>query len=467
MRRSRLLFALCAVSVMLAALPLAAAERPNVLLIVVDDMNNDLGCYGHKLVQSPAIDKLAARGVRFDRAYCQVPLCNPSRVSMLSGLRPDTTRVMDLETPPRTYLDDIVFLPQYFRQHGYHTAHVGKVFHTGPAFEDPPSWDVEVRETGKHPLPATIVRSKKFDRPVNYRMAWDVLNSPDAETADGVVARTAGTMLQRLAADTKPFFLAVGFRRPHQPYAAPAKYFDLYPPQNIPPIDEPPDHLKRIPALALNYPVGRPRLPVRDRQQVVAAYYACISFIDAQIGLVMQTLDELKLSDTTIVVFVSDHGYHLGEHGGLWHKTTLFEQAARVPLIIAAPGEKGNGRACERLVELVDIYPTLVDLCGLPPLSELEGRSLRPLLADPAADWKPAAYTQVLRDQVMGRSVRTARWRYTEWDDGRQGAELYDHDADPREYKNLAGEAEAAAVQEELRKLLREHVGGKKESRGK
>ena len=442
----------------LGSAPSLAAEHANVLLIAVDDMNNDLACYGHRMVKSPNIDRLAKRGVRFDRAYCQYPLCNPSRVSMLSGLRPDATRVMDLETPPRTHLADLVFLPQYFRQRGYHAAHVGKIFHTGPAFEDPPSWDVEVRETGKSPPPAAIIRSKKLDRPVKYGIEWDVLNSSDAQTADGVVAQTASEMIKRLAADTRPFFLAVGFRRPHQPYAAPQKYFDLYPPASIPPLDEPPDHLKRIPALAFTYPAGTPPLAERDRREVVAAYYACITFVDAQIGLVMQSLDELDLWRNTIVVFYSDHGYHLGEHGGLWHKMSLFEQSARVPLVIVAPGAQGNGRACEGLVELVDIYPTLVDLCSLPAVAGLQGQSLRPLLENPGGNGKPAAYTQVRRAGAMGRSVRTARWRYTEWDDGRQGTELYDHQADPQEYVNRSGDAQTAAEQSQLRRLLHENA---------
>lgn len=430
-----------------------AAERPNVVLIVTDDMNNDLGCYGHRLVKSPHIDRLAKRGVLFERAYCQYPVCNPSRVSMLSGLRPDTTRVMDLETPPRTHLHDVVFLPQYFRRHGYHTAHVGKVFHTGPAFEDPPSWDIEVREWGKQPPEAAVLRGKKFDRPVNYKMQWNELSSPDEETPDGTVARQSAEMLARLATESKPFFLAVGFRRPHQPYAAPKAYFDLYPPQSIPPLDEPPAHLQRIPALALTHSLERPLLSEPDRRQVVAAYYACISFVDAQVGVLAKALDELKLWDNTIVVFVSDHGYHLGEHGGLWHKMTLFEESARVPLIIDAPGTARDA-ACPRPVELVDLYPTLVDLCGLPSVAGLEGRSLRPLLEDPDAPWPHAALTQVLRDGVTGRSVRTTRWRYTEWDDGRQGVELYDHDADPHEYQNLAGEAKWADEQTRLHKLL-------------
>ncbi len=432
------------------------AEQPNVLLIAVDDMNNDLGCYGQELVKSPHIDQLAGRGVKFNRAYCQYPVCNPSRVSMLSGLRPDTTQVMDLETPPRSHLSDVVFLPQYFREHGYHTAHVGKVFHTGDAFEDPPSWDVEVRETGKHPPEAAILRGEKVDRPRKYSMEWAALSSPDAETADGLVARRSATMLKRLAADKKPFFLAVGFRRPHQPYAAPESYFDLYPTESIPPLVEPAEHLKRIPAPAFTYPAGTAELSDQQRRQVVAAYYACISFVDAQVGVVMQALDECDLWRNTIVVFYSDHGYHLGEHGGMWHKMSLFEESARVPLVIVAPDAKGNGQSCARLVELVDIYPTLVDLCGLPKVEGQEGYSLRPLLEDPQAQWKPAAYTQVRREGFMGRSVRTARWRYTEWDEGRHGTELYDHDADPREQFNLAGDAKWAEVQTELSRRLRQ-----------
>jgi uncharacterized sulfatase len=448
----------CVVAAAAGAAP--AAERPNELLIAVDDMNNDLGCYGHPLVKSPHVDRLATRGVKFDRAYCQYPLCNPSRVSMLSGRRPDATGVMDLETPPRTRLGDVPFLPQYFRAHGYYAAHVGKIFHTGERFEDPASWDLEIRETGKHPPAAAILRGKKVDRPQKYNMEWAVLSSPDEETADGVVARRASQMLKRLAADTRPFFLAVGFRRPHQPYAAPQKYFDLYPLETIGPLDEPADHLRRVPAAAFTFPAGTPPLSQSERAEVVAAYYACISFVDEQIGLVLATLDELNLWRNTIVVFYSDHGYHLGEHGGMWHKMSLFEPSARVPLIVAAPAAAGNGQSCQRVVELLDVYPTLVDLCGLPADSALAGRSLRPLLADPAATWSDAAFTQVRRGDVLGRSVRTARFRYTEWNEGRQGAELYDHAADPRELVNLAGAREFADEQAQLRALLRRQSPG-------
>ncbi len=382
-----------------------AAAKLNVLLIAVDDLNNDLGCYGHRIVQSPAIDRLAARGVRFDRAYCQFPLCNPSRVSMLSGRRPDATGIMDLQTPPRTHLKDVVFLPQYFRRQGYFAGHVGKIFHTGPAFEDPPSWDTEIRETGKVPPKSAVIREQTIERPQKYHVEWAVLNSSDAETADGVVARQGSEMLQQRAAADKPFFLAIGFRRPHAPYAAPRKYFDLYPPDHIGPLAEPPDHLRAIPAAALTYPAGTRPISESERQEAVAAYYACISFVDAQIALVLDTLDRLDLWKNTVVVFYSDHGYQLGEHGGLWHKMSLFEQSARVPMIVAAPGTLTAGQSCAALVELLDVYPTLVDLCGLPGDPSLEGKSLRPLLDNPKGQVKNVAFTQVRRDNVMGQSV--------------------------------------------------------------
>jgi iduronate 2-sulfatase len=362
---------------------------------------------------------------------------------------------MDLQTPPRTYLKDVVFLPQYFRQQGYYTAHIGKIFHTGDAFEDPPSWDMEIRETGKHPPESVVVRTQKISRPDKYTIEWNVLNSSDGETADGVVAAQASKLIEQRAAEQQPFFVAVGFRRPHAPYAAPKKYFDLYLPKSIPPLTEPAEHLARVPVSAFTYPAGTQPVSPSERQEGVAAYYACISFVDAQIGRVVQTLDDLDLWKNTVVVFYSDHGYHLGEHGGMWHKMSVFEQSARVPLVVIAPGAAGNGKPCPRLVELVDVYPTLVDLCGLPPVDGLEGKSLKPLLENPELAWSEAAYTQVLRGDVPGRSVRTERWRYTEWDDGSKGAELYDHQADPNEYVNLADDPRQADVRSHLRQLLR------------
>ncbi len=449
---------ICAVCLLIALAcgRAVAADKLNVVLIAVDDMNTNLSCYGHPIVRSPNIDRLAARGVRFERAYCQYPVCNASRVSMLAGLRPDTTRIMDLVTPPRTYLKDVVFLPQYFRQQGYFTGHVGKIFHTGPEFEDPPSWDVEIRETGKTPPDEAVVRQQEIDRPLKYGLKWMELKWPDEQTADGVVATQACQMLEQKARGGQPFFIAVGFRRPHSPYAAPAKYFAMYPPERIKPLFEPAAHLQAIPPSALTYPVGTPQVSREDRQQVVAAYYGCISFVDAQIGRVLDALDRLELWKNTVVVFYSDHGYHLGEHGGMWHKMSVFEQSARVPLIVAAPTVNSPGQSSERVVELLDIYPTLVELCSLPTIAALEGRSLRILLEDPRGPFKPAAYTQVLRGDVMGRSVRDERYRYTEWDEARQGAELYDYLTDPMEWVNLANKPEATSTQAKMRELLRQ-----------
>jgi uncharacterized sulfatase len=441
-----------------------AATPPNVLFIVADDLNNDLGCYGHPFVRSPNIDRLAARGVRFDRAYVQYPVCNPSRTSFLSGRRPDTMRVHDLFTPPRTFAKDVVFLPQHFRENGYRTLKVGKIFHTGDAFEDKASWDVDIRETNesKRPPPAQLVTQPN--------KAAIVLNAPDADTWDGKVARKAVELMEQAVRDGKPFFLGAGFRRPHTPYIAPQKYFDLYPLAKMAWTQEPASHLRDIPLVAFTYAPGRPELPESRRREVMQAYYASVSFMDAQVGVLLDALDRLRLWDNTVVVLFGDHGYHLGEHGGMWHKMSLFEESARVPLLIAAPGKKANV-ASPRLVETIDLFPTLTELCGLKAPAGLEGKSFVPLLENPVQPWKEAAFTQVIRhrtkrdaqqnvhvleekDVLMGYSVRTERWRYIEWDGGQAGAQLYDHDRDPHEFVNLASDPKHAETVTEMKHLL-------------
>ncbi|MBI3878645.1 MAG: sulfatase [Verrucomicrobia bacterium] len=440
----------------------ASAARLNVLHIVADDLNTDLACYGHPLAVSPNIDRLAARGVRFEHAYCNYPVCNPSRTSFLSGKRPDTTGIVDNVTPTRTVLKDTVMLPQFFRQHGWLSEKVGKIFHTGDEFEDPPSWDLDIRETkeAKNPPAAQIIRKSKT--------GGVVLNADDANTWDGKVARKSIELLEKAAREGKPFYLASGFRRPHTPYIAPQKYFDLHPPSKMTWPAEPAAHLAGIPRLALTYTPGKPALKQADRAEVMGAYYAAISFMDAQVGVLLDAMDRLKLWDKTIVVFQSDHGYHLGDHGGLWHKMTLFENCVRVPLIVAAPGAKA-GAVSPRLIELVDLYPTLADLCGLKPPGDLEGVSFKPLLADRQRAWKSATFAVVGRPNTglakkggngekldvnyLGRTVRTDRWRYTEWPDGT--AQLYDLDADPREFANLADDAKHATTRAELKTMLR------------
>jgi uncharacterized sulfatase len=438
-----------------------------VLLIVSDDLNNDLGCYGNSVVKSPHIDRLAGRGVRFDRAYCQYPVCNASRTSFLSGRRPATTGVVDNLTPTRANLRDVTFLPQHFRQEGYTTVKVGKIYHTGDEFEDPISWDSDTRETkeAKNPPSNQIAaRHALQGSDTNREFQGIVLDAADQDTYDGMLARKSVEFMEKGARGEKPFFLAVGFRRPHTPYIAPKKYFEWYAPQRLAAPAEPADHLKNIPSIAFTYKPGAERPGPDQARRGRAAYYASLSFMDAQVGVLLDALDRLGLWENTVVVFMSDHGYHLGEHGGLWHKMTLFEESAQVPLIVAAPGKKSNAGS-PRLVELVDVYPTLAELCGLPAPESLEGTSFAPLLENPDRVWKKAAFTQVSRGGAlvatrkldptkMGHSVRTERWRYTEWHTG--DAELYDHDGDPKEYRNLARNPKFSGVVVEMKKLLKD-----------
>ncbi len=442
--------------------PAAEPARPNILFISVDDMNNDLGCYGHSQVKSPNIDRLAARGVRFDRAYCQFPLCSPSRSSLMTGLRPSRTRVFDLRYHFRQGLPDVVTLSQHFGKHGYYAARVGKIYHYGnpgeigtSGLDDAPSWSEVFNPAG---------RDKALERElINYTPKRGLGSSltiladatgRDEEHTDGMVATKAIELLEKHRAE--PFFLAVGFYKPHCPYIAPKKYFDLYPLEQIT-LPAPDTNLPSVlpkPALASTQPWPNFGVTLAQARESKRAYYATISFVDAQIGRVLDALDRLGLRENTIVVFWSDHGYLLGEHG-LWMKQSCFEESARVPLIIAAPGAKARGKASPRTVELIDLYPTLADLAGLPKPAHVEGASLRPLLNDPKAKWARPAFTQVQRGGFPGYTVRTERWRYIVWDDGGKGAELYDHEKDPRELKNLASQKKFAKVEAELQALVR------------
>ncbi len=439
-----------------------ACAKPNVLFIAVDDMNNDLGCYGHPLVKSPNIDRLAAMGTRFDRAYCQFPLCSPSRSSIMTGLRPDTTRVFDLSYHFRKGMPDVVTLPQMFSKAGYYAARVGKIYHYGnpgdigtSGLDDPASWQEFVNPAGRdHTTLETDVINYSPKRGLGSAMAFLAdKDGKDEEHTDGKVATEAIRLMN--AHKDAPFFLAVGFYKPHTPYIAPKKYFDLYPMEKITLPAIAPDFQKTAlePALASTKPWPYMGVTPDQARECKQAYYAAISFVDAQIGRVLDELDRLKLRDNTIIVFWSDHGYHLGEHG-LWMKQSCYEESARVPMIIAAPGQKAAGKPSARTVELLDMYPTLADLAGLTPPANLEGASLRPLLHDPTAAWTRAAFTQVQRGGIPGHSVRTERWRYTEWGGGEKGAELYDHAADPQELRNLASDPKHADAVAEMKTLL-------------
>jgi uncharacterized sulfatase len=453
----------CAVALALSPSSALAAEptakRPNVLFISVDDMNNDLGCYGHAVVKSPNIDRLAARGVRFDRGYCQYPLCSPSRTSLMTGLRPDTTQVYDLQKHFRKILPDVVTLSQLFMNNGYFAARVGKIYHYGnpgqigtPGLDDPPSWNLTINPRGRDKDEEKLLTNHTPKRGLGSSLSFLSAEGTDDEQTDGKVAAEVIRLLEENK--DKPFFIAAGFYRPHCPYIAPKKYFDLYPLSSVKIGRHAPGERKRgpMPAFASSQPW--PWFGVSEEQatEALRAYWATITFVDAQVGRLLDALDRLKLTDNTIVVFWSDHGYHTGEHG-LWMKMSLFENSARVPLIIAAPGG-ARGKASPRTVELLDLYPTLAALAGLDPPKNLAGASLRPLLDDPNATWDRPAYTQLRRGQFPGYSVRDERYRYTEWDGGSRGVQLFDYESDPQELNNLAGNPEHAATVERMKGLL-------------
>jgi len=444
-----------------AQTPPQAGRRLNVLFIAADDLNNDLGTYGHPLVKSPNIDRIARRGVRFDRAYNQFPLCSPSRSSLMTGRLPDTTRVYDLVKHFRETLPDVITLPQLFQRNGYFAARVGKIYHYGnpgqigtPGLDDPPSWNVAINPKGVDKDEENVLTNYTPKRGLGSSLSLYASPEPDERHTDGKVAEETIKLLE--ANKDKPFFIAAGFYRPHCPYIAPKKYFDLYPIEKIAAPRFSASELEGIPAPALW--TNPPHFGVTEQQQreAIQAYYASISFLDANVGRLLDALDRLKLADNTLVVFWSDHGYLLGQHGQ-WMKQSLFEGSARAPLIFAGPGvARGTS---PRTVEFVDIYPTLADLCGLAGTpQDLPGRSMRSLLKNPTARWDRPALTQVQRggegQRFMGYSIRDERWRYTEWDEGRRGVELYDEKGDPQEMRNLANDPKYKKELERMKLLL-------------
>lgn len=442
-----------------------AATRPNVLFIAIDDLTCCLGCYGNSQVKSPNLDRFARQSVRFDRAYCQFPLCGPSRCSLLLGLRPDTTRLYSnsMKTPIRHYFPDATTLPQLFKTNGYFSGRVGKIFHYGvpgqigtSGIDDPPSWNQFVNPSGRDRDDENeVIKLIPKHTNLGATLCWMQARGTDEEQTDGKVAAETIKMLE--ANKDKPFFIACGFYRPHVPDIAIKKWFDLYPLEKIT-LPQEPDHVAGIPPIALTVKPANFGLEPEKLRIFKRAYFAATSFVDAQAGQVLDALHRLKLDDNTIVVIWSDHGWCLGEHGQ-WQKQLLFEESARVVLMIRQPGAKGNGSACFRTVELLDLFPTLADLCGLTPPANLEGKSLRPLLNNPKSEWNRPAFTQTARREsegggVMGRSVRTEGFRYTEWDGGKEGKELYDQQKDPKEYHNLANDPKYAERVASMNKLL-------------
>ncbi|MBC8115164.1 MAG: sulfatase [Candidatus Saccharimonas sp.] len=443
---------------LLAAVTLTAAQaqeakpRPNVLFVAVDDLRPELGCYGVSQVKTPHIDRLAAAGVKFDRAYCQFPLCNPSRSSMLTGRHPHTTGVLDNTVWFKEAHPDWVSLPQHFQQNGYVSARVGKIFHGG--IDDTDAWSVGGD-------PRKPVATKKPGQQAGQSDRIVELDGEGESHADFKTAARAIELLNELKA--KPFFLAVGFTKPHSPPTAPKKMFAMYDPAKIP---LPPDFAK-LPTVPEGFPaasvpprssdlfIGREASPEAARE-MIRAYHASLTFTDTNVGKVLDELDRLGLAKNTVVVFFGDHGYHLGEKGKWSKHGSLFEIGTRVPLIVRWPGAAGNGKTSGRTVQLLDVYPTLVELCGLPAASGQQGHSLAPLLRDPGASWSHPAFTLAGGGNRIGHSIRTERWRYTEWNNGEAGAVLFDHQADPHEIQNLAADAAHAQTIAELKRQLHE-----------
>ena len=456
-----------------AALSAAETKPLNVLFIAVDDLRPEINASGSKLIKTPNLDRIAAKGTTFDRAYCQQAVCSPSRSSLMTGRRPDATRVWDLETHFRTALPDAVTVAQHFKNHGYHTMSMGKIFHGG--FDDPKSWSVP-SQYPKSPQYASEAALKMQSDPANIDKkgrargpAVEDADVPDDTYADGKIARLAVKTLGELKQSSKPFFLAVGMAKPHLPFVAPKKYWDLYDPKEIyvP-------AFQKLPAGAPGF-VGHNNSELRSygdipnngeigddlARRLRHGYYAATSYMDAQVGLVLDALEKEGLAQNTVIVLWGDHGWQLGEHG-LWHKHTNFELSARAPLLISMPGQKSVGRKSASLAEFIDIYPTLADLCGLPKPKDIEGVSLKPILDDASAQVRPVAISQYPRQDagksLMGYSIRDERWRLTLWRDRKDNTihatELYDEANDPHETVNVAAKTEHAEVIARLTKFL-------------
>ncbi len=463
-------------------------QRPNVLLIVCDDLNRHVSTAGYQPIRTPAMQTLAASGLTFRRAYCQYPVCGPSRASFLSGLYPESTRVLDNRVDIRDTRPATTSLPQWFKQSGYWTAGVGKVFHNPKTNPGDVAWhQFEMFTNDENPVHVRVKQDFEAehgstDKPSNRR-AWRArlkdnrtrlagqtppgfgpTQMTDAQHKDGKNVRRVSQWLDERAYGDKQFFIACGIQKPHVPFWAPQKYFDIYPLDAIRYLPTPGDDWQNRPLIAAveRYKAFGFQFGVEDdqlRRKYMQAYHACVSFIDAQIGMLLESLKRNDRWDSTIIVLTSDHGYHLGEHF-LWGKVTLFEECARVPLIVRVPGRTPEGISTDGLVELIDLAPTLAELCGIAAPENLQGESFAGLLDDPSGNGpsgpgKPVVYTVVSRGSLLGRAIRTARWRYAEWGSSQQ-CELYDLDADPREENNLARDARYAESLQRLRRLLAE-----------
>lgn len=457
----------------------SASDRTNVLLILVDDLKPSFGAYGEEWVHSPNLDRLAARGMRFDRAYCNQAVCAPSRNNLLTGSRSTSLGIYDLGTNFRKAVPDAVTLPQFFKRHGYHTAGIGKVFHIGHGnVGDDLSWSVPFQpdkvidyalpeSTGGELTREEALFSNKSGRGRPRGAAWENADVSDDAYADGRIAAEGIKRLREYKDSNQPFFLTLGFVKPHLPFCAPKKYWELYDPVKlpmpkvgVPPLNAPKYAGKTLGELNQYKPVPQdPPLSDDLTRTLIHGYYAALSYMDAQVGRVLDEVDRLGLDKNTIIVLWGDHGYHLGDHG-MWTKHTNYEQATHIPVLIVAPGVTRRGTACEALVETVDIYPTVCELAGLPAPAgpqPIDGASLVPLLKDPSATGSDHVYHCYPRGRRLGRAIRTSRYRLVEWKGIGAPAstaeyELYDYQDDPLEMHNIA--AERADVVDELTAIL-------------
>ncbi len=458
------------VSTTLAQEPVSKPQ--NIVLIMCDDLNCALGCYGDKITKSPNLDRLANQGTRFNRAYCQFPLCGPSRNSMLTGLYPDANGILENSQIFRQTVPDQRSVPQNLRlESNYWTVRIGKMYHYNvprsigtTGHDDPESWEWGINPAGVDRL---VEEPDIFSlQPGNFggTLSWYASPHPAAEQTDALIADAAIKILDLAEQDSsRPLFLAVGFYRPHTPYVSPQSYFDMYDAAQMPlPTDIEKDR-EDIPRLALaSQKKEQDAMTDQQRREAIRAYRASITFVDEKIGKVLKALDDSTLASNTTVIFTSDHGYHLGEHG-LWQKQSLFEESARVPLLIRSPGGKGE-QVCESPVGLIDLAPTMAELGHANSGMKMHGQSLLPMLQDPSTQGRGWSLSQVRRGGGQnaqtrhGYSIRTPQFRYTRWDDGKAGEELYDHSNDALEQTNLASDVKFTTVVEQHRKMLESAV---------
>ncbi len=456
----------------------------NVLFIVVDDLRTQLGCYGMEWVQSPNIDALAAESLLLERAYCQQAVCAPSRASVLSGCRPDTTTIYDLATPLRTAMPDVLSLPEHFNRSGYETVSIGKVYHH--AQDDLQGWSVEPLQAkgdwkGRGYLTDEAMEAMelcrkeleaKGDKRRGVGPAFEAADVADDAYHDGKDALTAIDALRRLKGSDQPFFLALGFHKPHLPFNAPKRYWDLYDPAELPLAPNPFEPEGVTEFSLTNFGELRGYFGIPDEgdipeglaRQLIHGYCACVSYMDAQVGKVLAELKDLGLWEDTVIMLWGDHGWKLGEHNS-WSKHTNFEIDTRAPLMARVPGMQAAGHSTSALVEFVDMYPTLCELCDLTVPEHCEGLSFAPLLDEPDQPWKTAAFSQYPRGEVMGYAMRTDRYRYIEWRDRRtsqtRARELYDHATDARENANIIDKVDPAVAEALCQQLAAGHAAAR------